>query len=252
MRAILVSVDYADLLAITLPYNKHHFESVMVVTSPADIETVAVATICGAQVFVTGSFYERGAIFNKWLALEQGLDHIGREGWICIMDADVLWPKEILGKSVNPENNANWMSVGNLYSPLRRMMSSLPYPFALPSEDTWSNYPIHRNVNEWAGYTQIFHADDPHLGPAPWHETSWRHAGGADSMFQRKWPAECKVRPTFEVLHLGPAGTNWCGRATPYLDGRKPARAGERLAQLQGFMRSRRRTPGRFAEEKLD
>ena len=33
MRAILVAVDYADLLAITLPYNRQHFYEVMVVTS---------------------------------------------------------------------------------------------------------------------------------------------------------------------------------------------------------------------------
>ena len=30
MRAILVSVDYADILALTLPLNRHHFSDVMV------------------------------------------------------------------------------------------------------------------------------------------------------------------------------------------------------------------------------
>ncbi len=244
MRAILVSVNYHDLLSITLPYNRNHFDEVMVVSSFEDRNTADVAMANRCHLHRTEAFTANGATFNKWAALEEGLNVFGRHGWLCIMDADVLWPKHPCWVPVNP------LEIGKLYTPLRRMWDNWPRPFVytngildpdtpgyriwfedgetkhgpskvkgVPGEGDWCMFPIHRNVAEWAGYSQIFHADDPHLGPVPWHEVDWKHAGGADSFFQAKWPAECKVRPPFEVLHLGPAGQNWFGRATPLADG---------------------------------
>lgn len=240
MRAIMVAVNYTDLLAVTLPYNRHHFDEVHIVTDEKCLhEVLPIADANDASVWHTELFYERGASFNKWAALEWGLDQIGREGWLCLMDADVLWPKAarfqevVLGQRVDTMNDRNrhFLRIGQLTTPLRRMA---PWPvdvvaeqrgsgftkafertkegYVIPSEQSWSRYPIHRNVREWAGYSQIFHASDPVLGPPPWHEVDWKHAGGADSIFQRKWPAERKVRPPWEVLHLGEAGKNWFGR----------------------------------------
>jgi hypothetical protein len=234
MRAILVSVDYADILALTLPLNRHHFSDVMVVTTPKDFETLHVATANECRTHVTDSFYADGAVFNKWRALEEGLDQFGRRGLLCIMDADVLWPKLI--PKVDPPQ-------GTLMSPLRRMMEQVTLP--LPLEQHWDKYPIHRNVNEWAGYTQIFWANDPALGHPPWHDVKWSHAGGADSFFQQKWHASKKIRPPWECLHLGPAGANWYGRASAYLDqerlGATPASAGEKARLIAAMWAKRRR-----------
>ncbi len=241
MRAVLVAVDFADILAVTLPYNRHHFDEVMVVTTPTDTAVHEVADQSNARVFTTNAFYDDDAVFNKWKALEQGLDVFGRNGWLCLMDADVLWPKQL------PEFER---SIGTLYTPRRRMMKEIVLP--IPSEQKWLDYPQHPQQVEWAGYSQIFHCDDPHLGASPWHETNWRHAGGADSFFQFKWPNDCKVRPPFEVLHLGEAGRNWCGRAVDYLDGTTPEGASDKKRQVQGFIRSRRgrKGPTRFDNEK--
>lgn len=232
VRAILISVDYADLLAVSLPHNRHHFEEVTVVTSTADVATQQIAAPF-AYVVKTDLFYEQGAIFNKWKALEYGLDCMGRYGLICVMDADVLWPKEIPKIDYNPEC---------LYSPLRRMMIDTSKP--IPPERLWPKFDLHPNVDEFAGYSQIFHATDHHLGPAPWHETNWKHAGGADSFFQFKWPPSHKIRPPFEVLHLGEAGENWCGRVTPYLDGGVDPAAGDRASLMRRIYHKRRTAPG--------
>jgi hypothetical protein len=296
MRAILVSVGYTDLLRITLPYNRQHFDDVLVVTSPADAPNVEpLADESRARLFVTDAFYRDGADFNKWLALEEGLDFYGREGWLCLMDADVLWPR---GLSVEPTADGARMFdtvsarlkrqrvPGYLYTPLRRIC---PLPLRLrpdpdcpvcygrgwngtdgplgawqtcpltcsglrpPPEKEWCQYPLHRNAAEWAGYSQIFHASDPVLGPPPWHDVTWRHAGGADSFFQEKWPASRKVRPPFEVLHLGEAGVNWCGRAGPLADGSLPEGAVEKRAKLSRYWRRRlgKTGPDRFRHEKL-
>lgn len=240
MRAILVSVDYTDLLTLTLPYNRHHFDDVCVVTSLKDHGVADLAMAYNCKLYRTDAFYDDGATFNKWKALEAALDWYGREGWMCIMDADVLWPKQI------PAYAAQF---GCIHTPLRRMWVDVTKP--VPREEDWKNVPLHPQQVEFAGYTQIFHADDPHLGKAPWHEINWRHAGGADSFFQMKWPQQNKVRPPFEVLHLGYAGTNWCGRASKYVDGTLPKETSSRLQRLRSFVRGRTHGAGRFDGEKI-
>ncbi len=243
MRAIIICVDYSDYLSLSLPYNRHHFEEVVIVTSPSDEQTVKIAKDNKARVFQTEAFYEDGADFNKYKALEQGLDFMGRTGWLSIMDADVVWPKSI------PEFSRQ---IGHLYTPLRRMLRT---PNAsLPQEEDWKDIEYHPCMREFSGYTQIFHASDPVLGQAPWHETNWKHAGGGDTFFQFKWKEENKVRPPFECLHLGEDGTNWCGRATPYIDGTVPTDSQERSTKLREYIRGRHNyahTADRFAGEKL-
>lgn len=230
MRAILVSVDYGDLLAITLPHNRHHFDEVTVVTSPQDTETIRVAKKNNARVFLTDSFYANGALFNKWLALEEGLSDMGREGVICIMDADVLWPTTI--------NHGDGYANGTLYSPHRFIWPNVCVPF--PDEASWSHLQLYRDA-EFPGYTQIFHADDSHLPPvAPWHEVDWRHAGGADSAFQNLWPAENKVRLPWRVLHLGRPYENWGGRVGIRTDGRTPSLADSRRKALGSLLEGRK------------
>jgi hypothetical protein len=247
MKAITVCVGFDDLLEFSLPYNRHHFDEVMVVTYKEDKKTIKVATQNNARVFLTDSFYADGAAFNKFKALEEGLDAFGRVGLLCIMDADVVWPNYI---NICPE-------FGKMYTPRRRMMVDIQTLSGegIPPEKLWGVYPIHHQAEEFAGYTQIFHANDPVLGSPPWHETNWKTAGAADSWFQQKWASENKIRPNFEVLHLGPAGTNWCGRASQLVDGTLPEKAVERQKQLNAIWEARRNARRNgldpFASEKM-
>lgn len=247
IRAAIVCVDYADLLALTLPRNRPHFEQVLIVTNEQDKATVELAINHKCVVYQTDAFYRNGAVFNKWLALEEGLDRFGRQDWMCMLDADTIWPREI------PDIE---LEVGKLYSPLRHMCEEIPKSSSgsplIPSEDQWARYPIHRNIYEWAGYTQIFHARDKVLqGSKYWHEVNWRHAGGADSFFQAKWETCNKIRPPFNVLHLGLAGVNWCGRADRYADGTVHPDAELRRKQVRDFVCGRTLGPARFDKEKI-
>ncbi len=195
---------------------------------------------------MTDAFTRRGASFNKWAALEEGLDHYGRHGWLAILDADVLWPRAI------PPLD---LEVGKLYGPLRHMLTDTSR--GIPPEEEWGRLPVHRNVNEIAGYSQIFAADDPHLPAPPWHDVGFVHAGAADSFFQNLWPRSHKVRPPWNVLHIVQAGENWFGRATPYLDGTVHPLAQSRRTKVQEIWRERRLRrggvydQGRYADEKI-
>lgn len=244
MKAIMVSVDYGDILNLTLPRNKHHFDEVMVVTSSKDKETQRIANKNKVNLFVTDSFYSDGAIFNKWRAMEEGLDAFGREGWLSIMDADVIWPQKVNKR----------LKKGNIYSPGRCILKDIHIP--LPKENVWQSLPRHiYDEYSFAGYTFIFHADDSYLPEPPWHEIDWSHAGGADTLLQQRWPQSHKIRLHWSVLHLGPPCKNWCGRATDRLDGKYNPDSTDRFWKLQEFMKLRRiqrsRGKDKYAHERI-
>lgn len=230
MRAIIVSVDYADILAVTLPYNRHHFDAVTVVTTAADTQTIAIAEAADCHIVTTELFYAGGAAFNKYAALEYALDQAGRQGWLCLLDADILFPK-VLPQSA-------WVC-GNIYSPKRRMQPNIAAPILPEWEWAGFAYGEPKNNHLFAGYTQIFHAEDPVLSGRPWHKTHYDNASDGDTDFSRKWAKNKKIRPAFDVLHLGLDTTNWCGRAAPYKDGTVHQDAVERVRGVQEFLQQR-------------
>lgn len=230
MKALTTCVEFDDFLALTLPRNARHFEEVMVITAPRDQKTPEVVkAVPNARLFVTDAFYrppptfKKSAItkedpaqplYNRGLAIEEGLDILGRQGWIVFWDADIVMPEQMeLAK----------IEIGNLYSCRRRQC---PHPENWTGQmDNWSNYPIVADT-ELAGYFQLFHAADPVLKTRPWYSINWRHCAYSDSEFQDRWPPHRKQWLPFDVLHLGgPISLNVWGRAIRRLDGTMPANA---------------------------
>jgi hypothetical protein len=185
----------------------------LVVTSDKDIKTIQLVNELGYDCYTTDAFYRRGALFNKGAAMEEGFDVLGREGWICIWDCDIVMPSDI---------RIPMMEQDCLYGPNRRILEN---PIDFQDGLDWSKYPCPTHPNEFAGYFQLFHAST--LPQRPWYSTDWTHAGGCDSDFQSKFPQSKCRRTSFDVLHLGPegmpehgsrVGRNWCGRVIPRLD----------------------------------
>jgi len=231
--AVVVCVEFDDLLALSLPRLLRHCGHVRIVTSPADKPTQELIRGYGlagypVSCLQTGAFYERGAAFNKGAAILRCLESVELHGWIALADADTLWPAEICWE---------FLEIGNLYTPPRRIVH--------PAEDfneatDWAAWPRCED-REFAGYTQIFHAGDPRFRQAAkLYPDNWRHAGGADSLFQDRWPVARKLRPPFEVLHLGTPWANWHGRWEARLDGREIPEAAARCWAQQEMRRARR------------
>ena len=227
LRGILVCVEYDDLLEITLPRNLQCLDEVLVVTSPADLRTQAlVAATPRARLHVTDAFYRRGAEFNKGWALEEGFDAMGREGWILILDADIVLPPGRAWPDRDPQR---------LYGARRRMLDDVSQ--WSPTLD-WSTLPVGSNP-AIVGYFQLFHADATAIATRPWYSTDWRHCGGSDDDFRCRWPEPQQVHLPFHVLHLGPQFRNWCGRTTPRRDGMELPVA-DRVAGMQRIYAQRR------------
>jgi hypothetical protein len=224
INSITVCVDYDDFLEITLPRNKQHFQKTLVVTSTTDKRAQALCDNLGCICHITDAFYRNGAAFNKGAAMEEGFDVLGRNGWICVWDADIVMPSDIHIPNMQQEC---------LYGPARRILTD-PRDFT----DTldWATLPSPTLPHEYDGFFQLFHASA--VPQRPWYSIDWVHAGGCDSDFQALFPIANRKRTAFNVLHLGPegiaeigtrVGRNWRGRTTPRID----TGAVSNLAQLR-------------------
>ncbi len=268
MKAITVCVDFDDILSLTLPVNGRHFSEYLVVTAPDDdrthtlVDQINEVFDFNVKIHATDAFFRRKAKFNKGLAIEEAFDAVGREGWICVLDADIVIPDTIsLRFPVNGTQECQdiWISElpsrgtsyppGMLYTPHRVCCDDIKEWRGSADPKDWKDYRLY-NDYQHAGYFQIFHASDRVLDEKPWYGVDWTHAGGGDSDFQAKWPKERKVWLPFHVLHLGPMMKNWCGRATDRLDGEIELDSGARYEAVQEIQRQRKKTGG-YSFERL-
>ncbi len=231
IKAITVCVGYDDFLRLTLPRLVLHVTKVLVVTTPGDVRTHALAAEYPDQVeiYKTDAFYRNGASFNKGLAMEEGFDFLGRDGWILILDSDIVLP------AVLPPLT---LTVGKLYTPSRRILSNAAID-GLKDVNTIDveQLPVRQESGNF-GYFQLFNAADPVIQQQPWYGIDWVHAGGCDSVFQKRWAKQNRLRMPFHVVHLGDPDNNWFGRSTPRVDTKEvDPQAAERLAMQNALHR---------------
>lgn len=247
MLGITVSVDFSDYLALTLPKNAPHFERTYVVTVPKDEKIEAICfQVEHVGICETNTFYEHGAAFNKGAAINEVLERMYAAcpgSWVVLWDADILMPEHM---------DIGDPKIGCLYSARRRECTDLiaVKPGVAAIGANWTEYPLATDLDaEWGGWFQMFNLADPVLAEQPMYPVDWRHAGGSDTDFSKKWPAEKRIRLPFNVLHLGETRKNWCGRATRRLDGTMPENA-EKNREAQQLMFAHRRHYG-FDSEKI-
>ena len=218
IRGITICVEYDDILKITLPRMLEVLDEVVVVTTESDIRTKQVCVdqnTTKVKVFETDAFYRDGATFNKGLALEEGFDFMGREGWILVLDADILFPnRRILMNTQLGHLNGGTLNPSYLYGVKRRILDDVTkYTEGMD----WRVCPI-RHTNVFTGYFQLFNASAKEMQQRPWYGVDWTHCGGCDEIFRLKWPREKCRTLGFLVLHLGPCDTNWFGRVSERAD----------------------------------
>jgi hypothetical protein len=92
IEAVIVSVDYADFLAETLPHNLPHFDRTLVITAPHDRATQDVCRRLSVPFYATNIFFKDGSKFNKARGVDFGLSFLRDNDWIVQLDADTYLP----------------------------------------------------------------------------------------------------------------------------------------------------------------
>jgi hypothetical protein len=228
IEAVIVSVDYGDFLAYSLPANKRHFDNLVVVTAPHDEHTKAICAYHHVRCVETDEFYQGNDPFNKAKGINYGLAHLALDGWVVHLDADIVLPpraRELLHKiELDP---------AVIYG-LDRIMC--------PSFEAWQEFvsnPEQQHTDEVfvtanayqlgsrvarldrdgyvpIGFFQMWH---PARSGVTRYPVQHGTAGRTDMLFAMQWPRRRRALiPEIVAIHLESeaalCGTNWRGRQT--------------------------------------
>lgn len=226
MRVVIPSVNYSDMLAVTLPAWRKLLPRAKftVVTSRDDVHTQKVAKHARVRVLVTDLWTAGGALFNKGGALDYAFGFSGgvppTEGERCLsIDADVYpfggFPDERLAERniygcprylcATPNeldlhvHGAKPLSDFPLILPRKRGQAYALDP--APTPDV-----VDESGRRCLGYFQLFrYTPGLQFGHS-------RTAGKCDIVFRNQF-AHRQVLSDFYVLHLGESTrANWRGR----------------------------------------
>jgi hypothetical protein len=232
LEAVIVSLNYGDFLAETLPYNVQNLDRIVVVTGYADTMTKEVCRKWSVECVTTDMFTEGGRTFGKGPAINVGLQHLRQTGWIMQLDADIVLPltcRNMLDKSglqrdhiygcerVNINSYKRWAEVKTRY----HADPQFGYRYLVGTPD---DLPVGANlVHKQYGYCpigffQLWHAEHSHKHELRYPETHGS-AENEDVTFATRWPRHKRsMLPTVRVFHLESEpclmGTNWNGRKT--------------------------------------
>ncbi len=212
ITALTVCVNYAQFLERSLQTWFPGLDDLLVVTSPTDTETKELCKSQRINYICTDVFYADGAAFNKGAAMSEALKDVrdfqkifsltqesltNEESrklnfftdWCLLIDADIMLPE-------------NWREAIEIYQPqpgnLYGVSRVLENGNGVADE-------------ELAGFFQLFHARDRNTQREPFLDSTWKHAGGYDSEFMKRWrPQHQKFLP-LTVIHQGETGKNWHG-----------------------------------------
>lgn len=200
LRGLTVSVNYGDMLCLTLARNMRHLAECWVITTVEDTRTHQVAcSVPGVKLHVTDAFTRHGAMFNKGLAIEECFEVMGRHGQLLIWDADILFPDEFPLAQFRP---------GFLHGAHRRIVAD---PATWKPQTDWRTYPYAKDGGP-IGFFQWFSADDPAIKDRrPWYNVNYPHAGGGDAFFMDHWSPANRCVLLVDCLHFGLIDKNWFG-----------------------------------------
>lgn len=228
MKVVIPSVQYADMLAVTLPAWRKMLPQATfrVVTNREDLETKRIAKLHGAKVCVTDAWTRRDAVFNKALALDRAFGIAGQDqppaiGELCLaLDADVypfgVFPVEAdLAANVlygcprmhceTPQELDDHVKGKTALADLQLMPPLNPGQRS-PGAAPYSLGAATASARRCLGYFQLFrYREGLRFG-------SSKTAGGYDLRFRHHFEQRYPLT-SFYVLHLGHRDrANWSGR----------------------------------------
>jgi len=189
---IVTSVNYDDLLRLTLPSTCNICDVVYVLTAEGDA-SIQVARDNGTKVMEYNGWNEQNACFNKSGALSTAQEYVHENhpaAWVMLADADMILPPTLRQSILDAKD---WLA---LYS-IARVDYKDPQAYR---EGKASYYAF-----PFSGYCQIYRSETKATYP-PWSND----AGFCDCFFRDKFATWRRLPGV--AKHLGCDHVNWQGR----------------------------------------
>lgn len=228
LECVQICVNYADFLAETLPHNLRHFDNMIVVTAPEDVETQRVCRYYGVKHAQTDAFRSRWGEFDKAKGINVGLEQLDCDGWVLHLDSDVVLPPTTRQAIERKNLNTRFLYGADRY--------------CVNSYDAWrkhqampfmqqDGYHVQLNAFDLAprfagmrmgGYSPpgFFQLWSPRSSGVEFYPDEHTTAARTDVLFSANWyPNQRFLLPELVVYHLdserSPQGANWNGRRSP-------------------------------------
>ena len=202
---VTTCLNYSDFLAETYKYNVSELKkyNYWIVTEKEDKATNEFCKKHNINVYHTDQFRAGGCAFNKSRALNSffydNKNNLFTNDWILLCDADVVIAPTIKFFAENQDKNKRC-----LYSTGR---------YICYNKNQFEKETTEYESCKHLGFFQMFHKDHitDRLNKHKWFLHSYYNASTYDMEFAKEF--DCKIDlKGFDVLHLGPAYTNWDGR----------------------------------------
>lgn len=234
LEAVVVCVNYSDFLAHTLPMNRSMFDNMVVVTDKEDLKTKKLCEFYNVKCIQTDVFYKDKNPFNKGAAINEGLKHLSKKGWVLHMDADIWLPpltRNIL-ENLPLDENKIYGCDRYMCNSYEKWMNYVSNP--QPIQEGWvyihtNQFPIgvrlaeyHHKKGGWEpiGFWQLW---NPKTSGVVEYPTEHGSCDRTDVLHAKKFTrSQREFLPEIIVIHLDSSetssenmGTNWKGRKTP-------------------------------------
>jgi hypothetical protein len=212
---VVVCVDCCDWLADVLRCNSPQLDRTVVVTTPDDQRTQAIALEAGVDLVVSDVCHKGGDAFNKGRMLNVGLAALQPRDWVLFFDADVLlppnWGQWLRARVLNP---------GVLYYARRlHALDDGQWSAALADWGSVQQLKIRDRAADLLpfGYHQLWNARAAAIaGRAPLVSEVFPTAAAVDFHWYRLWEESKRVRLPDElsIVHHwhGPFASRWHNR----------------------------------------
>lgn len=200
VNAVVISVNCADYLELTLPENIKHFKNYYVGTVESDTETIGICKKYGAiPVICKDPHNLNGYKFDKGSCVQECLKQIkNRDEWVVLLDADIILPPEF-GK----------LYVYNLY---KHVLYGVSRSFAWDYNE-YLEYKNGKQINQFenipggygCGYFMFFNLNAPQIKNVSLENIYPNGNIQTDMILLEKFHPERSTvgKLEFKVLHLG-------------------------------------------------
>lgn len=231
IEAVITCVDYADILAETLPHNLHKFDRTLVITAPHDVETQELCRKLSVPYLTTSLFYKNGSVWNKARGIDFGIGYLQHNEWIVHLDADVYLPPctrhWLENRPLDPEAIYGIDRVEIVgYDEWRRFVdqNALGHDYMCRTRiPGGGKYPLLDRISimNYGGYIPIGYFQMWHGKHGRRYPIAKGDAEHTDVLHAIQWDeGKRHLIPEIVGVHVQsqkvPLGTNWKGRKSPY------------------------------------